>query len=171
MQVEHGITERVTGVDIIRQQLRIASGLPLDLTQSDIRCTGHAIECRINAEDPAGGFRPCPGQTEFLHLPGGPGVRVDTGLYSGCPLPPYYDSLAAKVMVHAPTRLEAIRKMRRCLEEFALEGFPTTAELCYQLMHHAAFVRGGYATDCLDAHLPELLDFARSLTESEDENA
>lgn len=171
VQVEHGITELVTGVDIIRQQLRIASGLPLDLTQSDIRCTGHAIECRINAEDPAGGFRPCPGQTEFLHLPGGPGVRVDTGLYSGCPLPPYYDSLAAKVMVHAPTRLEAIRKMRRCLEEFALEGFPTTAELCYQLMHHAAFVRGGYATDCLDAHLPELLDFARSLTESEDENA
>ena len=171
VQVEHGITELVTGVDIIRQQLRIASGLPLDLTQSDIRCTGHAIECRINAEDPAGGFRPCPGQTEFLHLPGGPGVRVDTGLYSGCPLPPYYDSLAAKVMVHAPTRLEAIRKMRRCLEEFALEGFPTTAELCYQLMHHAAFVRGGYTTDCLDAHLPELLDFARSLTESEDENA
>ena len=171
VQVEHGITELVTGVDIIRQQLRIASGLPLDLTQADIRCTGHAIECRINAEDPAGGFRPCPGQTEFLHLPGGPGVRVDTGLYSGCPLPPYYDSLAAKVMAHAPTRLEAIRKMRRCLEEFALEGFPTTAELCYQLMHHAAFVRGGYATDCLDAHLPELLDFARSLTESEDENA
>ena len=170
IQVEHGVTELVTGVDLVRQQLRIASGLPLDITQEEVRCTGHAIECRINAEDPAAGFRPCPGQVEFLHLPGGPGVRVDTGLYGGCSLPPYYDSLAAKVMVHAPTRLEAVRKMRRCLEEFALEGFPTTAELCYQLMHHAAFVRGGYAADCLDAHLPELLDFTRRLGESEEEN-
>ncbi len=168
IQVEHGITELVTGVDLIRQQLRIASGLPLDFTQEDIRCSGHAIECRINAENPQQGFRPCPGEVKFLHLPGGPGVRVDTGLYSGCAMSPYYDSLAAKIMVHAPTRLEAIRKMRRCLEEFTLEGFPTSGELCYQLMHHAAFVRGGYAADCLDIYLPELLEFSRRLAESEE---
>lgn len=168
IQVEHGITELITGVDLIRQQLRVASGLPLDFTQADVHCTGHAIECRINAEDPARNFQPCPGQVEFLHLPGGPGVRTDTYLYSGCTLSPYYDSLAAKVMACAPTRLEAIRKMRRCLEEFTLEGFQTTAELCYQLMHHTAFVRGGYATDCLDVHLPELLNFSRRLAESED---
>ena len=167
IQVEHGITELITGIDLVRQQLRIASGLPLDFTQEDVRCTGHAIECRINAEDPAQNFLPCPGQADFLHLPGGPGVRVDTCLYSGCTLSPYYDSLAAKVMACTPTRLETIRKMRRCLEEFTLEGFQTTAELCYQLMHHAAFVRGGYATDCLDTHLPELLDFSRRLAESE----
>lgn len=168
IQVEHGITELVTGVDLIRQQLRIASGLPLDFTQEDIRCSGHALECRINAEDPQRDFRPCPGEVQFLHLPGGPGVRVDTGLYSGCAMSPCYDSLAAKIMVHAPTRLEAIRKMRRCLEEFTLEGFPTTGELCYQLMHSTAFVRGGYAADCLEIHLPELLEFSRRLAESEE---
>ena len=115
IQVEHGITEMITGVDLVRQQLRIASGLPLDLTQEDVTLTGHAIECRINAEDPTANFRPCPGKVEFLHFPGGPGVRVDSALYNGCTLSPYYDSLAAKVMVHAPTRLEAIRRMRRCL--------------------------------------------------------
>ena len=168
IQVEHGVTELITGVDLIRQQLRIASGLPLELRQEDIRWTGHAIECRVNAEDPAADFRPCPGQVRFLHLPGGPGVRVDTALFSGCAMPPYYDSLAAKVLTHASTRLEAIRKMRRCLEELALEGFPTTAELCYQLMYHAAFVRGGCATDCLDTYLPELLDFSKRAAESEE---
>ena len=171
IQVEHGITELVTGVDLIRQQLRIASGLPLDIAQEDIACTGHAIECRINAEDPERDFMPCPGTTTFLHLPGGPGVRVDSCLYSGCALPPYYDSLAAKVMVHAPTRLEAIRKMRRCLEEFALEGFPTNAELSYEILFHPDFVRGRCATDFLDRRLPELLDFSRRVRESEDENA
>lgn len=165
IQVEHGITEFITGVDLVRQQLRVASGLPLDLTQDQIVFHGHAIECRINAEDVLQDFRPCPGRVDFLHLPGGPGVRVDTGLYSGCTLSAYYDSLVAKIATHAPTRLEAIRKMRRCLEEFTLEGFPTSAELCYQLMHHAAFVRGNYRTDSLEIYLPELLDFSRRLIE------
>ena len=158
IQVEHGITELVTGVDLVRQQLRIASGLPLDMGQEDVTLTGHAIECRINAEDPAADFRPCPGRVEFLHFPG---VRVDSALYNGCTLPPYYDSLAAKVMVHAPTRLEAIRRMRRCLEEFALEGFPTNAELSYEVLFHPAFVRGSCTTAFLDRSLPELLDFSR----------
>ena len=161
IQVEHGITEMITGVDLVRQQLRIASGLPLDLTQEDVTLTGHAIECRINAEDPTANFRPCPGKVEFLHFPGGPGVRVDSALYNGCTLSPYYDSLAAKVMVHAPTRLEAIRKMRRCLEEFTLEGFPTNAELSYELLFHPTFVRGGCTTAFLDRSLPELLEFSR----------
>ena len=161
IQVEHGITELVTGVDLVRQQLRVASGLSLDIAQEDVRLTGHAIECRVNAEDPAEGFRPCPGKVEFLHFPGGAGVRVDSALYNGCTLSPYYDSLAAKLMVHAPTRLEAIRKMRRCLEEFALEGFPTNAELSYEILFHPIFVRGGCTTAFLDESLPELLDFSR----------
>ena len=161
IQVEHGVTEMITGVDLVRQQLRIASGLPLDLTQEDVTLTGHAIECRINAEDPTANFRPCPGKVEFLHFPGGPGVRVDSALYNGCTLSPYYDSLAAKVMVHAPTRLEAIRRMRRCLEEFTLEGFPTNAELSYELLFHPTFVRGGCTTAFLDRSLPELLEFSR----------
>ena len=167
IQVEHGITELVTGVDLVRQQLRVASGLSLDITQQDVRLTGHAIECRVNAEDPAAGFRPCPGKVEFLHFPGGAGVRVDSALYNGCTLSPYYDSLAAKLMVHAPTRLEAIRKMRRCLEEFALEGFPTNAELSYEILFHPTFVRGGCTTAFLDESLPELLDFSRRAGEQD----
>ena len=168
IQVEHGVTELITGVDLVRQQLRIASGLSLDIAQEDVRLTGHAIECRINAEDPSKNFQPCPGQVSFLHFPGGAGVRVDSCLYNGCTLSPYYDSMAAKLLVHAPTRLEAIRKMRRCLEEFTLEGFPTNAELSYQILYHPIFVRGGCTTAFLDAHLPELLDFSRRVEEHEE---
>ena len=166
IQVEHGITELVTGVDLVRQQLRIASGLPLENAQEDVQLKGHAIECRINAEDPAKNFQPCPGKVEFLHFPGGAGVRVDSCLYNGCTLSPYYDSMAAKLMVHASSRLEAIRKMRRCLEEFALEGFPTNAELSYQILYHPVFIRGACTTAFLEEHLPELLDFSRRLSES-----
>ena len=161
IQVEHGVTELVTGVDLVRQQLRVASGLSLDMAQEDVTLTGHAIECRVNAEDPAADFRPCPGKVSFLHFPGGAGVRVDSALYNGCTLSPYYDSLAAKLLVHAPTRLEAIRKLRRCLEEFTLEGFPTNAELSYEILFHPTFVRSGCTTVFLDECLPELLDFSR----------
>ena len=167
IQVEHGVTELITGVDLVREQLRIASGLPLSLTQDQVALTGHAIECRINAEDPQQDFRPCPGKVAFLHFPGGPGVRVDSALYNGCTLSPYYDSLAAKLLVHAPTRLEAIRRMRRCLEEFALEGFATNAELSYQILYHPTFIRGGCTTAFLDENLPSLLEFSRRLSESE----
>ena len=169
IQVEHGVTELITGVDLVRQQLRIASGLSLGIAQEDVRLEGHAIECRVNAEDPSQGFRPCPGKVEFLHFPGGPGVRVDSCLYSGCSLPPYYDSLAAKVLVHAPTRLGAVRRMRRCLEEFALEGVPTNAELSYEILYHPVFLRGGCTTAFLDEHLKELLEFSRRLAEKEEE--
>ena len=163
IQVEHPVTEFVTGLDLVREQLRIAAGLPLSVGQEEVRLSGCAMKCRINAEDPTQGFRPCPGRVDFLHFPGGPGVRVDSALYNGCTLSPYYDSLAAKVMVHAPTRLEAIRRMRRCLEEFTLEGFPTNAELSYELLFHPTFVRGGCTTAFLDRSLPELLEFSRRI--------
>lgn len=165
IQVEHGVTELITGVDLVREQLRIASGLPLAIRQEDVTLTGHALECRINAEDPQQAFRPTPGKVEFLHFPGGSGVRVDSCLYNGSELSPYYDSLAAKILVHAPTRLEAIKKMRRALEEFALEGFSTNAELSYQILYHPTFIRGGCTTAFLDENLPQLLDFARKLNE------
>lgn len=167
IQVEHGVTELITGVDLVREQLRIASGLPLSVRQEDVTFTGHAIECRINAEDPLHDFRPAPGTVDFLHFPGGSGVRVDSALYNGCVLSPYYDSLAAKLLVHAPTRLDAIRRMRRCLEEFTLEGFPTNAELSYQILYHPVFIRGSCTTGFLDKHLPQLLDFNRRLEEKE----
>lgn len=167
IQVEHGVTELITDVDLVREQLRIASGLPLSMKQEDIRFTGHAIECRINAEDPQNDFRPTPGTVEFLHFPGGNGVRVDSCLYNGCTLTPFYDSLAAKVMTCAPTRLEAIRRMRRSLEEFTIEGFPTNAELSYQILYHPDFIRGSCTTAFLDDNLPQLLDFARRLNQEE----
>ena len=161
IQVEHPVTEFVTGVDLVREQLRIAAGLPLSLSQEEVRQSGHAIECRVNAEDPREGFLPCPGDIGFLHLPGGPGVRVDSALYSGCTLSPYYDSLCAKVIVHAPTRLEALRKLRRALEELVIEGCPTTADLCYLICYHPGFMTGRYDTGFLDTHLNELLNWDR----------
>ncbi len=157
IQVEHPVTELVTGVDLVREQLRVAAGLPLGFVQEDVSVRGHAIECRINAEDPAAGFRPAPGSVRFLHLPGGPGVRVDTALFAGGELSPYYDSLAAKVAVHAPTRLEALRRMRRALEELVVEGFPTTADLCHLILYQPEFVKGKYDTGFLDGHLDRLL--------------
>ena len=159
IQVEHPVTEMVTGVDLVKEQLRVAAGLPLSFTQEDVHVSGHAIECRINAEDPEQDFRPCPGKTEFLHLPGGPGVRVDTALYCGYEVPPYYDSLVAKVLVHAPTRLEAIRRMRRALEELVIQGYPTTADFCHLILHHPDFIKGQYDTGFLAAHQEELLNW------------
>ena len=167
IQVEHGVTELVTGVDLVRQQLRIASGLPLRLRQEDVVLRGHAIECRINAEDPSQDFRPCPGRVDFLHFPGGPGVRVDSCLYSGCELSPYYDSMAAKILAQGDTRMQAIRRMRRCLEEFTLEGFPTNTELSYQILYHPDFILGNCTTAFLDENLRLLLEFNRKLDESE----
>ena len=168
IQVEHGITELITGLDLVREQLRIASGLPLDIRQEDVLFSGHAIECRINAEDPRQDFRPDPGKVEFVHFPGGNGVRVDSCLYTGCTLSPYYDSMAAKILVHAPTRLEAIRRMRRSLEEFALEGFATNAELSYQILYHPTFIRGACTTGFLDENMPQLLDFNRRIDQEEE---
>lgn len=161
IQVEHGITELITGMDLVREQLRVASGLTLSRKQSEIHLNGHAMECRINAEDPAQDFRPCPGTVNFVHFPGGCGVRVDSCLCTGYTLPPYYDSLAAKIMSWGPTRLDAIHKMRRALEEFALEGFTTNAELSYQILYHPEFVRGKYTTSFLERNLEKLVEWSR----------
>ena len=160
IQVEHPVTEFVTGMDLVREQIRIAAGLPLSHTQEEITLRGHAIECRVNAEDPAHNFQPCPGKINFLHLPGGCGVRVDTGLYSGYTLPPYYDSLMAKLVVWAPTRLEAIRRMRRVLEELVVDGPANNADLLHQILYHPDFVRGTCTTAFLDENLDTLLKWS-----------
>ena len=159
IQVEHPVTEMLCGLDLIAEQLRIAAGLPLPLTQEEVRLTGHAIEVRINAEDPAQDFRPVPGRVDFLHLPGGCGVRTDTALFTGCSISPYYDSMAAKIIVHAPNRLTAIRRMRRALGELVIEGVPTTADLAYRILFHPDYVRGRYDTGFLPAELENLLQW------------
>lgn len=167
IQVEHPITEMVTGLDLVREQLRIAAGLELPVRQEQVHLSGHAIEVRVNAEDPAHDFRPAPGVTRFLHLPGGCGVRVDTALYNGCELSPWYDSLAAKVIVHAPTRLQAIRRMRRALEELVVEGYPTGADLAHMILYHPDYLKGEYDTGFLEQNLESLLRLSRVEDERE----
>ncbi|MCC8140718.1 MAG: acetyl-CoA carboxylase biotin carboxylase subunit [Lachnospiraceae bacterium] len=142
IQVEHGVTEMVTGTDLIIEQIRVAMGLPLSFTQEDIQPRGHAIECRINAEIPEMNFMPCPGLVEHMHLPGGNGVRVDTALYSGYQIPSEYDSMIAKVIVHAPDREAAIMKMRAALEEMLIIGVKTNLDFQYQIMRHPVFCEG-----------------------------
>ena len=161
IQVEHPITEIVTGTDIVKEQIRIAAGLTLETAQSDIKLEGHAIECRINAEDPANGFRPCPGRVDFVHLPGGPGVRVDTALYNNCEISPYYDSLAAKIITFGRTRLEAVRIMRRALEELMIDGITTNESLSYLILHDPEFMRGEYDTGFIDGKLDSFVKWNR----------
>ena len=168
IQVEHPVTEMVTGVDLVREQIRVAAGLPLSFTQEEVAVRGHAIEVRVNAEDPTRDFRPCPGKTEFVHFPGGCGVRVDSALYSGFSLSPYYDSMVAKIIVHAPTRLGAIRRMRRCLEELTVEGYPTGADLAYLILYHGDYLRGTYDTAFLEENLEQLLHWQRGGEEAEE---
>jgi acetyl-CoA carboxylase, biotin carboxylase subunit len=143
LQVEHPVTEMVCGVDLVREQIRIAAGQRLGYTQRDVRMNGHAIECRINAEDPDT-FLPTPGRITAFHAPGGLGVRVDSALYAGYMVPPYYDSMVAKLIVHAPTRPEAIARAGRALEEFAVLGIKTTIPLHQRIMEDASFQAGDY---------------------------
>lgn len=150
IQVEHTVTEMVTGIDLIGAQLRIASGEDLWLKQRDIRNQGHAIECRINAENPAKGFMPSPGRLEAFVPPGGPGVRVDTHCYSGYSIPPHYDSMIAKLLVHRPTRDEAIRCMIRALDEFVVEGPYTTISFQREVLSHADFLAGLHDTNFVE---------------------
>ena len=157
IQVEHAVTEMVTGMDLIKEQIRIAFGEPLKLRQKDIHVNGHAIECRINAEDPAQDFRANTGKIRFLNFPGGPGVRVDTLLYNGYETSPFYDSMMAKIIVHAPTRLEAIRRMRRALLELVTEGITTNGDFDYLLLHHPDFVKGNYNVGFIENHMEEIL--------------
>ena len=150
LQVEHPVTELITGIDIVREQIRIAAGEPLSITQDDVRIEGHAIECRINAEDPDQGFRPSPGRVGLYVPPGGPGVRVDSHLYSGYRVPSHYDSMVAKLLVHRATREEAIETMQRALGEYIIEGIKTTIPLYQRLLDHAAFRSGD-----IDTHFVE----------------
>ena len=142
IQVEHGVTEMVTGTDLIIEQIRVAMGEALSFTQEDVQLRGHAIECRINAEIPAKNFMPSPGVVEHMHLPAGNGVRVDTGLYTGYRIPSEYDSMIAKVIVHAPDREAALQKMRSALDEMVIMGVETNLDFQYQIMRHPVFCEG-----------------------------
>lgn len=144
IQVEHPITEAVTGIDLVKQQILIADGEKLPFAQEDITIRGHAIECRINAENPALNFRPSPGQITALHIPGGPGIRVDSSVYQGYTIPPYYDSMIAKLIVHAPTREEAIAKMKWALAEFIVDGVDTNIDFQLSLIRDSLFEKGTY---------------------------
>jgi acetyl-CoA carboxylase biotin carboxylase subunit len=146
IQVEHPVTEFITGIDLVKEQIKIALGKKLPFTQRQIKIEGHAIECRINAEDVKANFRPAPGKITQLIMPGGIGVRIDTHIYPGYEVPPFYDSMIAKLIVHAPTRKEAIRKMIVALEQFMVDGITTNIEFHYSLLHTQEFVSGNVDT-------------------------
>ena len=148
VQVEHPVTEEVAGVDIVAMQINVAMGERLE--EQPVHMDGHAIECRVNAEDPSKDFRPSAGRIEALHMPGGPGVRVDTHAYAGYSIPPFYDSMIAKLIVHAPTRTMAIRRMKRALNEFVVVGVPTTIPFHQELMEHPDFISGDFDTHFVD---------------------
>ena len=152
IQVEHPITEWVTGIDLIKEQIRIASGEKLEYTQDDIELNGHSIEVRINAEDPEHKFRPCPGKIESVYLPGGKGVRVDSAVYSGLEIPPYYDSMLAKLSVWAPTRAEAIRKAQTALGEVIITGIKNNVDYQYGILTNKDFVEGNTDIDFIEKH-------------------
>ena len=142
IQVEHPVTEMVTGIDLVKEQIRIAAGEPLHIRQEDVVLRGHAIECRINAENPEKNFMPCPGTIEELHFPGGNGVRIESALYNGYTIPAYYDSMVAKVIVHGENRQDAIRKMQSALGEVVVEGIVTNLDFEYGILSHPVFVAG-----------------------------
>lgn len=157
IQVEHPVTEMVTDTDLIREMIRIAAGEPLSFSQEDIHLSGHALECRINAEDPGHGFRPSPGQIENIHVPGGNGIRVDTAMFQGYEIPPYYDSMIAKLIVKGRDRQDAIAKMRSALGEFVVEGVMTNLDFQYEILNHPKFKKGDFSTAFIEEEYPELL--------------
>ena len=152
LQVEHPVTEMITGVDIVKEQLRIAAGEPLDIKQEDVQFLGHAIECRINAEDPKT-FMPSPGMVQLWHSPGGPGVRVESHIYSGYRVPPYYDSMIGKIIAHGNDRPTAIARMKNALAEIVIEGIKTNVPLHQEIFQHAAFQAGGTDIHYLEKRL------------------
>ena len=154
LQVEHPVTEAVTGIDLVHEQIRVASGGGLSLSQDEVRFNGHAIECRINAEDPRT-FVPSPGKITHYHTPGGLGVRVDSGVYQGYSIPPYYDSLIGKLIVHGRTRVECMMRLRRALDEFVIDGIKTTIPLFSQLLANPDIANGDYDIHWLEHFLAE----------------
>ena len=153
IQVEHPVTEMVTGIDIVKEQIRIAAGERLSFKQSEVTFTGHAIECRINAEDPVT-FVPSPGTIHAFSIPGGPGVRVDTAAHAECTIPPNYDSMIAKIIVHGRDRQEAIARMKRTLEMSVVEGIKTTIPLHLKILNDPDFVAGRLSTHFMERFLP-----------------
>ena len=155
IQVEHPVTELVTGVDMIKEQIRIAAGEPLSYKQEDIVLRGHAIECRINAEDPEKKFRPSPGQIKEINLPGGNGIRVDTHIYTGYTVPPYYDSMLLKLLVHGKDRKEALAKLTSALGELVVEGVDTNIDFAYEIVSNEEYINGSVNTGFIEKHFPE----------------
>ena len=155
IQVEHGVTELVTGIDLVKEQIRIAAGEKLGLRQSDIHLTGHAMEVRINAENPDKNFAPCPGTIQELHIPGGNGVRIDTAVYPGYIIPPYYDSMIMKVMVYDKDRESAMKKMRSTLGEVIIEGVTTNLDFQYEILKNKEFESGAVHTDFIEKNFEE----------------
>ncbi len=153
IQVEHPVTEWVTGLDLIKEQIKIASGIPLALTQEKVKVQGHAIECRINAEDPRKKFRPSPGTISELHLPGGQGIRVDTDIYQGYTVSPYYDSMLVKVIVHGENRKEAIGKMQSALGEVCIDGVDTNIDYQFEILSHPEYQSGNFDIEFLNTHV------------------
>ncbi len=153
LQVEHPVTERVTGFDIVQEQLRIAAGEPLSIAQKNVRMNGHSIECRITAEDPEQGYAPQAGRIESIRWPGGPGVRVDTHVYAGYEVPPYYDPMLGKIVVWGPTRADAIARMSRCLHEMQIVGVPTNLDLQRRIVQSPFYRRGEITTSFISRHL------------------
>ncbi|MGG1675002.1 acetyl-CoA carboxylase biotin carboxylase subunit [Neobacillus sp. NRS-1170] len=152
IQVEHPVTEMITGIDLIKEQISVAAGYPLSFNQSDIKMNGWAIECRINAENPAKNFMPSPGKVEMYLPPGGYGVRVDSAIYPGCEISPFYDSMAAKLIVWGKDREEAIGRMKRALDEFVISGIKTTIPFHQKLLEHESFVKGQFTTKFLETN-------------------
>ncbi|MEA4827289.1 MAG: acetyl-CoA carboxylase biotin carboxylase subunit [Clostridium sp.] len=146
IQVEHPITEMITGMDLVKEQIKIAAGERIELTQEEVKINGHSIECRINAENPKMGFRPSPGIINIQHIPGGNGIRIDSGIYEGYKLPPNYDSMIAKLIVHGKNREEAISKMKRALEELVISGIDTNIEFQLEILYNEIFEEGSYNT-------------------------
>ncbi len=158
IQVEHPISEAITSSNLIKEQIRVAAGYRLSKTQGEIHFNGHAIECRINAEDPLNNFLPHPGKIKTLMVPGGIGVRIDSAIYQGYTIPPYYDSMLAKVIVHAPTRAEAISRMRRALTEFLVDGVPTNIDFHLAILRDPEFISGEYDIGYLNRKLPQIIN-------------
>ena len=154
LQVEHPVTEMITGVDLVREQIRVADGKPLSVSQEDLRFTGHAIECRINAEDPFT-FAPSPGKVQSYHAAGGMHVRVDSGLYAGYSIPPYYDSMIAKLIVYGRNREGCIMRLRRALEEMVVEGVKTSIPLHQELLRQDDVLNGDYSIKWLEEWLEQ----------------
>lgn len=166
IQVEHPVSEMITNIDLIKTMIRVADNQTLPFAQKDIKCNGYSMECRINAEDIKKDFAPNPGKITFLHTPGGKGIRIDSGVYTGYVIPPFYDSMILKVIVFAPTRLECIRKMRAALEELIVDGIKTNIEYHYMILHNPQFIAGNYNVGFIENFTKEINNYEQLVSKT-----